>query len=512
MSTPRPGPGDRARGRPDLARLGFADPARADELVTASPAATTGTTWASCSRRWPRPPTRTWPCTAWCAWSRTRRSGSAAPDGSATTAGFASRLVAVLGTSAALADHLAAPSRRLARCWRTTRRSRRAPRRRRCAPGCCAAVGSRSDGLPAHSVGERDAGARRPPGRLPAPAAGPGGARSRRRPGSRRRRRGAGRPRGRDAGRRTGDRPGGGRPGGRRPSRLAVIGMGKCGGRELNYVSDVDVVYRRRAGRGGRRGGRAADGHPAGGGARCGPAPRRPPRARSGRSTRRCARRARPVRWCAPSPATSPTTERWAKTWEFQALLKARPVAGDRELGRQYVDALAPMVWQAAAREGFVDDVQAMRRRVEEQLPATARRPRAQAGPGRPARRRVRRAAAAAGARPQRRDPAQRRTRSSRSGRAVSRRATSGATTPPCWTRRVPVPPLARAPDPAAPAPADPPRPVRRVRPAAARPVRGLPRRPGAGADGDVAAARARGSTAAREAVLPTAAAGRGTA
>ena len=25
--------------------------------------------------------------------------------------------------------------------------------------------------------------------------------------------------------------------------RLAVIGMGKCGGRELNYVSDVDVIY-----------------------------------------------------------------------------------------------------------------------------------------------------------------------------------------------------------------------------------------------------------------------------
>ena len=25
--------------------------------------------------------------------------------------------------------------------------------------------------------------------------------------------------------------------------RLAIIGLGKCGGRELNYVSDVDVVY-----------------------------------------------------------------------------------------------------------------------------------------------------------------------------------------------------------------------------------------------------------------------------
>ena len=56
--------------------------------------------------------------------------------------------------------------------------------------------------------------------------------------------------------------------------------------------------------------------------------------------------------------------QRWAKTWEFQALLKARPVAGDRELGQAYLDALSPMVWQAAQRPHFVADVQAMRRRV----------------------------------------------------------------------------------------------------------------------------------------------------
>ena len=27
------------------------------------------------------------------------------------------------------------------------------------------------------------------------------------------------------------------------PARLAVIAMGKCGGGELNYVSDVDVIF-----------------------------------------------------------------------------------------------------------------------------------------------------------------------------------------------------------------------------------------------------------------------------
>ena len=40
--------------------------------------------------------------------------------------------------------------------------------------------------------------------------------------------------------------------------------------------------------------------------------------------------------------------ERWAKTWEFQALLKARPVAGDLALGREYVEMVSPMVWEAA--------------------------------------------------------------------------------------------------------------------------------------------------------------------
>src|ERR1700736_2083874 len=65
--------------------------------------------------------------------------------------------------------------------------------------------------------------------------------------------------------------------------------------------------------------------------------------------------------------------QRWAKTWEFQALMKARPAAGDAELGRQYIEALIPMVWTASEREDFVPEVQAMRRRVEELVPAGVR-------------------------------------------------------------------------------------------------------------------------------------------
>ena len=62
--------------------------------------------------------------------------------------------------------------------------------------------------------------------------------------------------------------------------------------------------------------------------------------------------------------------ERWAKGWEFQALLKARPLAGDRELGDRFVALTGQRVWQASAQPDFVEAVQRMRRRVEEHVPA----------------------------------------------------------------------------------------------------------------------------------------------
>ncbi|MGH3553674.1 MAG: bifunctional [glutamine synthetase] adenylyltransferase/[glutamine synthetase]-adenylyl-L-tyrosine phosphorylase, partial [Mycobacterium sp.] len=65
--------------------------------------------------------------------------------------------------------------------------------------------------------------------------------------------------------------------------------------------------------------------------------------------------------------------QHWAKTWEFQALLKARPAAGDPELGKRYMAAVMPMVWNACEREDFVSEVQAMRRRVEQLVPADIR-------------------------------------------------------------------------------------------------------------------------------------------
>lgn len=142
-------------------------------------------------------------------------------------------------------------------------------------------------------------------------------------------------------------------------ARLAVIAMGKCGARELNYVSDVDVVF-------------VAE-----------PA--------DGLATRLASEMMRigsaaffevdaALRPEGKAGALVRTLEshiayykRWAQTWEFQALLKARPMTGDMKLGQQYIDALNPMVWVASERDDFVEGVRKMRRRVESLIPADIR-------------------------------------------------------------------------------------------------------------------------------------------
>ena len=152
-------------------------------------------------------------------------------------------------------------------------------------------------------------------------------------------------------------------------ARLAVIAMGKCGGHELNYVSDVDVifVYEPVDGASENVATRVAtqlasqmmqicSDHTAEGTIWPVDAALRP-EGKAGQLVRTLA-------------SHRGYYERWAKTWEFQALLKARPVAGDVALGEEYVAMVGPMVWAAAERDGFVGDVQAMRRRVLEHLPA----------------------------------------------------------------------------------------------------------------------------------------------
>ncbi|MGW5200340.1 bifunctional [glutamine synthetase] adenylyltransferase/[glutamine synthetase]-adenylyl-L-tyrosine phosphorylase [Streptomyces spiralis] len=163
--------------------------------------------------------------------------------------------------------------------------------------------------------------------------------------------------------------------------RLAVIAMGKCGGHELNYVSDVDVIFVGEAVEGGDE-----------------QAALRAATRLASHMMRICSETTvegsiwpvdanlRPEGRNGPLVRTLSSHvayyQRWAKTWEFQALLKARPVAGDAELGARYVAALDPLVWQAAERENFVADVQKMRRRVVENIPVSEVERELKLGPG----------------------------------------------------------------------------------------------------------------------------------
>ncbi|MCX4832950.1 bifunctional [glutamine synthetase] adenylyltransferase/[glutamine synthetase]-adenylyl-L-tyrosine phosphorylase [Streptomyces sp. NBC_01016] len=164
--------------------------------------------------------------------------------------------------------------------------------------------------------------------------------------------------------------------------RLSVIAMGKCGGHELNYVSDVDVIF---------------VGEPADGAADEGKAIQAATRLAS-HMMRICSdttvegtiwpvdANLRPEGRNGPLVRTLSSHlayyQRWAKTWEFQALLKARPVAGDLELGEEYVAAVSPMVWQVSERDNFVPDVQKMRKRVVANIPPGEKDRELKLGPG----------------------------------------------------------------------------------------------------------------------------------
>ncbi|MFC6850838.1 bifunctional [glutamine synthetase] adenylyltransferase/[glutamine synthetase]-adenylyl-L-tyrosine phosphorylase [Aquipuribacter hungaricus] len=153
--------------------------------------------------------------------------------------------------------------------------------------------------------------------------------------------------------------------------RLTVVALGKTGARELNYISDVDVLYVCEP----VEGGTLDEGDAQTVGARlaaaigqvCGGTTPEGSLWEVDAALRPEGKRGPLTRSLASHVAYY---ERWAEPWEFQAMLKARVVAGDEELGRRWLDAVGPMVWQVTEREGFVESARAMRRRVVEHIPA----------------------------------------------------------------------------------------------------------------------------------------------
>ncbi len=159
--------------------------------------------------------------------------------------------------------------------------------------------------------------------------------------------------------------------------KLAIIAMGKTGGQEINYISDVDVIYvladedEDKASVGTQIANRVSA-------IISGPATEPPlwPIDTALRPEGKGGALIRTLSSCASY------YQNWAENWEFHALLKARPAAGDQQVGAAFLALVAPLVWEAASKDGFVDAVQAMRRRVESHLPAKQRAQNLKLGPG----------------------------------------------------------------------------------------------------------------------------------
>ena len=160
--------------------------------------------------------------------------------------------------------------------------------------------------------------------------------------------------------------------------RFAIIAMGKLGAQEINYVSDIDLIYVVEPADSGNKQNQDAS-------------------LRVGASIAMVLQKV-----CQSTVAGSLETplwqidtalrpegkdgplvrsleshreyyEKWASSWEFQALLKSRPAAGDADLGKAYRAMVEPLIWKASGREHFVADCQHMRQRVESLIPASQR-------------------------------------------------------------------------------------------------------------------------------------------
>jgi len=165
-------------------------------------------------------------------------------------------------------------------------------------------------------------------------------------------------------------------------TKFSVIAMGKCGARELNYISDVDVIFVGEAANETIDNQRAVE--------IATKLATRMMRALDGTAKEPMLWQVDPnLRPEGKSGALVRTLEshvayyeRWAESWEFQALLKARHLAGDRSLGEAYVAALNPKVWQSSKRENFVESAQKMRQRVLDFIPANEIDREIKLGPG----------------------------------------------------------------------------------------------------------------------------------
>lgn len=146
---------------------------------------------------------------------------------------------------------------------------------------------------------------------------------------------------------------------------FAVIGLGKLGGAELNYSSDVDLLFVH-DGSGPERQQQMESGaarlirslsEPTSEGIALRVDPALRPGGRGGALSRSL-------------EGTLAYYEEEAATWERQAMIKARPVAGDRALGDAFMAGVAPSVYPDELAPAAIEEVRQTKVRLEEYIRA----------------------------------------------------------------------------------------------------------------------------------------------
>ena len=159
------------------------------------------------------------------------------------------------------------------------------------------------------------------------------------------------------------------------PVGFTALGMGKLGGTELNFSSDVDLVYlyerdgvESAGGPRGRLSARELFTHLAEG------ATRALHQATAEGFVFRVDLRLRPEGANGPLVNSVANAllyyESWGQTWERAAHLKARPVAGDRRVGAAFLRELEPFVYRRYLDFATLEDIKQMKARVESALGA----------------------------------------------------------------------------------------------------------------------------------------------
>ena len=165
------------------------------------------------------------------------------------------------------------------------------------------------------------------------------------------------------------------------PARFAALALGKLGGQELNYSSDIDLIFLCDA---------AGSPRASGVGDAFARLARLVVRLLTEKTDRGAAYRVdlrlRPHGEQGPVVMNAESALRYydlsGRTWERQAFVKARASAGDRELGRDFLRRLEPWVYRQYLSRADISGIKALKRRIERRAAENVRQQNLKEGAG----------------------------------------------------------------------------------------------------------------------------------